>query len=247
MGNELQEKQTTEIQRTQQIQPMNLISMAVENNADVDKLEKLMALADVYDKRQAEKSYNFSMSEFQSDLPVIKKLKTASFPTKNGGKMQYNYASLDDISEQIKPYLKQYGFSYRFEQDFSNGIRVKCILTHADGHSQFCEMVAPADTTGNKNVIQQSASTITYLRRYTLTGVLGIATADQDIDGRLPEKPIDIVGCQNVIINWAKAKGKSDAELFEWMSKVAKHEVCSFDDLSDQELVRFAKTARNAA
>jgi hypothetical protein len=31
------------------------------------------------------------------------------------------------------------------------------------------------------------ASTSSYLRRYTLTGVAGIATADEDIDGRLPQ------------------------------------------------------------
>ena len=44
-------------------------------------------------------------------------------------------------------------------------------------------MPAFADDSGQKSAIQQVASTITYLRRYTLTGVLGIATTDQDLDG----------------------------------------------------------------
>lgn len=35
---------------------------------------------------------------------------------------------------------------------------------------------------------QALASSNTYLRRYTLTAGLGIATADEDIDGRLPEE-----------------------------------------------------------
>ena len=167
-------------------QPMRLLELAISNNADVDKLEKLMALQERWDAEQARKAYFGALADMQSELPVIRKLKTASFPTKNGGQMQYNFASLDDISEQIKPFLQKHGFSYRFEQDFTNGaILITCILTHKSGHSERCSMPGGADTSGNKNALQQAASTVTYLRRYTLTGALGIATADQDIDGRM--------------------------------------------------------------
>lgn len=166
-------------------QPMRLLELAVSNNADVDKLEKLMALQERWDAEQARKAYFTALADLQSELPVIRKLKTASFPTKNGH-MSYNFASLDDISEQIKPFLQKHGFSYRFEQDFaSNAILITCIITHKSGHSEKCSMPGGADTSGNKNALQQAASTVTYLRRYTLTGALGIATADQDIDGRI--------------------------------------------------------------
>ncbi len=46
-------------------------------------------------------------------------------------------------------------------------------------------MEAPADTSGSKNMVQARGSTITYLERYTLCAILGIATADEDMDGRL--------------------------------------------------------------
>ena len=45
-------------------------------------------------------------------------------------------------------------------------------------------MSAGKDDSGQKNQIQQTASTHTYLQRYTLIGALGLSSADEDIDGR---------------------------------------------------------------
>ena len=169
-------------------QATRLLELAINQNTDIEKLEKLLDLQERWSKEQARKAFFEAMTAFQSDLPTIKKLKTASFPTRNGGTMTYNYASLDDIAEQIKPLLARHGLSYRFEQLLNTvGCKITCIVTHKEGHSVACEMVGSPDTSGNKNPIQQSASAITYLRRYTLCGALGITTADDDIDGRLPQ------------------------------------------------------------
>ena len=166
-------------------QATRLIELAISQNADIDKLDRLMQMQQRWDAEQARKAYFAALSAFQSDVPAIKKQKSASF---GQGKTAYSYASLDDISETIKPYLTKHGISYRFEQRFEGqAIVVACVVTHVDGHSERCEMFGGSDTSGSKNAIQAAASTITYLRRYTLTGALGIATADADIDGRLPD------------------------------------------------------------
>lgn len=167
-------------------QPMRLIELAITQGADVEKLEKLMALQERWNEQQAKKSYFESLSQMQAEMPVIRKLKQAAFNTKSGGQMSYSYASLEDITEQIKPMLLKFGFSYRFEQSFNAGlIAITCVITHKDGHSESCSMPGTPDMSGNKNALQQAASAVTYLRRYTLTGALGIATADTDIDGRM--------------------------------------------------------------
>ena len=44
-------------------------------------------------------------------------------------------------------------------------------------------MSASADTSGSKNSIQAIGSTVSYLERYTLYAILGLASADQDDDG----------------------------------------------------------------
>ena len=200
-------------------QATRLIELAINQNADIDRLEKLMALQQRWDADNARKAFYAAMASFQSELPVIKKLKTASFATRNGGTMTYNYASLDDIAEQIKPFLAKHGLSYRFEQQFNqSGCKVSCVVSHKEGHFVTCEMIGAPDSSGNKNSIQQIASTITYLRRYTLTGALGITTADEDIDGRLPENKKPVGYCEKTFsanfATWEAAitSGKTTAD-----------------------------------
>jgi hypothetical protein len=155
-----------------------------------ESLDHILTQMEINDGHMACVAFYTARAAFQSELPVIHKHKTASFPTRNGGTMTYNYASLDDIAEAIKPLLAKHGFSYRWEQSIvETGIKVKCVLTHSLGRQEICEMVGRPDDSGSKNHLQQTASTVTYLRRYTLTGVLGIATAEEDVDGKGPEQP----------------------------------------------------------
>lgn len=173
----------------QQVDHSNkMIEMAINKDVDIDKLDRLLQMQKQMKEDIAREQFFENLSKFQSEVPTIKKKKEAAFDTRSGGKMSYKYASLEDITETIKPYLQKYGISYRFEQRLESGmIIVSCHVTCC-GHTEVTEFPAPADTSGNKNIIQQSASTVTYLRRYTLTGALGITTADEDIDGRLPEQ-----------------------------------------------------------
>jgi len=161
--------------------PAQLLQIAVENGADVDKLGKLMDMQERWNAAQAKTDFYQSFSGFQSEVPAITKKKSGH---------NIKYAPLSDIVEQIKPYLQKHGLTYRFEQDHSEGIEVTCIVTHVSGHSERATMKAAADTSGSKNSVQAIASTVTYLSRYTLTSALGITTADEDMDGRLPAPDI---------------------------------------------------------
>lgn len=169
---------------TQQDQYMGLIQMAVEKGADINQLEKLMDLQDRFEAKNAKKSFFNALSIFQSMTVTIKKTGLASFPTKNNGRTEYTYAKLEDIARVIRPSLKEAGLSYRYEQSSDNNLMtVVCIVTQKEGHQERTSMSAFADQSGSKNQIQQIASTISYLRRYTLTGALGITVGDDDDDG----------------------------------------------------------------
>lgn len=156
--------------------PMQLIEVAVNANADIDKLERLMSLQERWEQNNAKKAFFAAMSKFNAECPTIIKKKQAH---------NSKYAPLGDIHEQIKSTLVKCGLSFRFEQDHSNGVEVSCLVSHELGHTEKSTMRAPADTTGSKNAIQGIASTVTYLMRYTLCSALGITTADEDMDGRL--------------------------------------------------------------
>ena len=64
---------------------------------------------------------------------------------------------------------------------------VTCKITHVKGHSEETTLSAPSDTSGSKNAIQAIGSTITYLERYTLLALTGLATSEMDDDGKSVE------------------------------------------------------------
>lgn len=164
--------------------PSELLRIAIESKADLQQLEKLMDLQERYNKQQAQKKYFLAKSKFQGECPELKKTKKVNFDLKTGGKVRYNYTPLGEIISKTKKPLQVNGLSYRWElEEKDNKIFCTCILTHCEGHSEKTTMSAHADSSGNKNEIQQKGSTITYLERYTLTSILGIGSADEDNDG----------------------------------------------------------------
>lgn len=189
MNNEVVTANQKNVPLTTQQSPMRLVEMAIQSNADIDKLEKLMDLQERWEYGNAKKQFLLAMAKFQSICPDIMKTKKAH---------NSSYAPLGDIVAQIREPLSSCGLSYRFEQDHTQGIKVKCIVSHCDGHCESTEMSAPADSSGSKNVIQAIASTVSYLSRYTLTASLGIVTADADMDGRLPVDPMNVITDEQV-------------------------------------------------
>lgn len=160
--------------------PDQLLAMAVDKNLDIDKLEKLLAMKERWDAQQAKKTFFAALSMFQKNCPVMQKNKDVKF----NGKLQYRYAPLSEIVDQIKVLLGQCGLTFRWEtKDEGTNLSVTCFITHLDGHSEQNTMTAAADKSGSKNEIQSRGSSITYLQRYTLIGALGISSADPDADG----------------------------------------------------------------
>lgn len=173
--------------------PDKLLEMAVNSNLDIDKLGKLMELKKQWDADQARRSFFNALNEFQYKVPELRKDKKVSFKTQNG-QTEYNYATLASITRQLKETCKEFGLSYRWEiTDTKEEIKVTCIITHLDGHSEQTTMTASPDTSGSKNPIQARGSAIEYMKRYTLIGALGLSTADSDIDGEVPLVSVDLL------------------------------------------------------
>lgn len=214
-------------------QPMRLLELAINKDADIEKLERLMAMQTQWDERNAKRDFLAAMARFQSRCPDIKKLKQGH---------NYKYAPLSDIVAHVRDLIAECGMCYRFEQDHEKGIRVTCIVSHESGHSESNTMVAAPDTSGSKNAIQAIGSTVQYLMRYTFVGAFGITTADEDMDGRLPEKAevaIDRGEVIKKIQELIKSKGNTDEQFLAWFSKAAKlpEPIQCFSVMSDKELV----------
>lgn len=162
------------------VTPVDLLRRALDSGADLDRLERLMDLQQRYEEAEARKAYVADMALFKMNPPQIIKDKVVAFSGTS-----YTHATLGNVTGAIVEGLAQHGFSHRWdtEQQGAN-VSVTCILTHRMGHSERTTLTAAKDDSGKKNSIQQMASAITYLQRYTLLAATGLATKDQgDDDG----------------------------------------------------------------
>lgn len=165
------------------ITPMQMLSMAVSQGADVDKMKQLWDLSQLWEANEARKAFVVALNKFKEDAPKIIKTKEVSFGT---GKTAYKHALAGVASEQIGQALAVCGISHRWDVQQADGglIKVTCILTHAQGHSERVSMQATPDTSGSKNSIQAIGSTVSYLQRYSLFASTGLVPKDADDDAR---------------------------------------------------------------
>jgi len=171
-----------EIQVEQGNAPADLIKFAMTNNSDLEKLERLLVLQERYEANEAKKAYHIAMADFKANPPEINKDRHVNYSTQKG-KVEYKHASLFNVTEKINSELSKYGLSATWSMNQTNGsVTVSCIITHAKGHSESTSLTASPDTTGSKNAIQAIGSTISYLQRYTLLSLTGLATCEQDDD-----------------------------------------------------------------
>jgi len=155
---------------------MSLIERAAtSSDVDVDKLEKLLNMKERWEAGEAKKSFDRAMTDFRARVGSIKKTRKAH---------NSQYAGLAESISAIKDLLTECGLSYswRTNQE-SNSVSVTCVVSHVDGHSERTTLSASPDTSGSKNSIQAIGSTVSYLERYTLYAILGLASTDQDDDG----------------------------------------------------------------
>jgi hypothetical protein len=162
--------------------PADLLRIAVEGGADLDRLEKLMGLQERWEAKEAKRAYDAAFAAFKAEaITILKGRKVTDGPLK--GK---SYAELHDIVNAVTPALSKHGLSssWKLTIDEKDWMQVTCYLRHVNGHEESVSMGGPPDAGGAKNAIQARASTKTYLERYTLKAITGLSEQDDDDDGR---------------------------------------------------------------
>jgi len=166
----------------------SIMMEAVRKGFGAEQLEVLRGMFEL--QRQAKKDaaqedFVNSLAAFKADPPEIIKSKKAGFDHRDGqGRTEYSYADLAIVARACNEGLSKHGLSASWEtsQDGKN-ITVSCILRHKSGHSEKTSLTAEADQSGKKNPIQAIASTISYLEKYTLLAITGLAAQGMDNDG----------------------------------------------------------------
>lgn len=163
----------------------SIMQIAIQKNYAPEFIEKMMDLQERHEANQAKKQYITAISNFKKIPLEILKDKKVSFQTSGGKTTEYDHASLANVVNTISTELGKNGLSASWKTEQGDkGIKVTCILTHSGGHSEEVSLTAAPDTSGVKNQIQAVASTVSYLERYTLLAITGLATKDMDNDGK---------------------------------------------------------------
>lgn len=153
-----------------------VISRAAADPAcDIEKMERLMAMHERMQARTAEAEFNAAMAQMQCDIPTIAE--------RAKGHGTIRYATLEDISDIVKPIMKANGFAISFKVEHAaNGLSVTGILMHRAGHREQTTMLLPLDTSGSKNAVQAVGSSTSYGKRYVMCALLNITTRGEDDD-----------------------------------------------------------------
>lgn len=174
--------------------PMHMLQLAVEQNADIDKLQKLMDLQERWEASQARKAFDEAFAAFKAEAITIIK----STLIKDGPLKGKKHANLFDVVVAVTAPLSTHGLtlSWKLSKDEKDWMEVTCVLRHVGGHSESVSMGSAPDTGPGRNAIQARASAKSYLERYTATAILGLAAKEADDDGnggdkQAPEAPAD--------------------------------------------------------
>jgi len=163
--------------------PLAAITQALRDGATPDVLKQMMELQRDYERDEARKAFIAAFAAARAEIKPIRKTETASFDSRRTGEhTEYVFEDMAKIAEYVDPILARHGLSYSFEAKQADGmmLTITCVLEHVQGGSRRAAFTAGHDTSGSKNPVQALGSTATYLERYTLKAVLGLAAGKDD-------------------------------------------------------------------
>lgn len=162
-----------------------------------------------------------ALAKAQGEFPPIPRDKEVTVTIKTGGSYKFKYAPLDSILNAVREPLVTNGLALTQLLDAGDLVTV---LLHKDGGSLTGRLPIPS-----VDGVQAFGSAITYLRRYSIQAILGIA-AEEDDDGnhaagnaasfgtrpappRLPPADLPTRTDAGGLIGTAITKGTQDFEL----------------------------------
>lgn len=178
-----------------------------------------------------------ALHEFHKDPPPIVKEGIISVP----GRPERKYVTLDSILHAVRPALALQGL---FIMQHLAGDSLLTIIQHESG--QFIQSRFPFQTMqgSGTNNLQNLGGGLTYLRRYALTAILGIA-ADEDDDGNsggIEKKP---AAKSNEPEKWLNKMNKDGTMTAEWANMLKGIEIGTVTSLD--QLRHYYKVAKKEA
>jgi hypothetical protein len=164
---------------------LQVIQNAAQNpQADIEKMERLMAMYERVEAKRAEAEFSASLSKVQSELRQVA-------TDANNPQTRSRYATYSALDKAVRPVYTAHGFSLSFDTGSDapqDTVRVVCYVGHAGGHSRTYHVDMPADGKGAKggDVMTKTHAVgagMSYGMRYLLKMIFNIAIGEDDDDG----------------------------------------------------------------
>lgn len=184
--------------------------VAVMPDAKIENIERMYALFERQQDREAKAAYAAALADMQAELPVINRngkieIRKKDKDGERSGAVQQStkYALWEDINEAIGPVLTKHGFalSFRISTAQDGKLAITGILSHRLGHQEETTINLMHDSTGSKNAVQAVGSSASYGKRYTAGLLLNFTSRGEDDDGKAAgdESPINQEQLQQLI------------------------------------------------
>lgn len=194
---------------------LEIVSRAARDPAvDVEKLEKLMAMAERQEARIADRAYSDAMRAAQKEMEPVR-------ANANNSQTKSKYATFDALDTAIRPAYSKHGFSISHDTDDSpkeDHVRVVMFVRHIAGHRERLHIDIPCDGKGAKgnDVMTKThavMSAVTYGKRGNLGAAFNIVVVTDD-DGNAAGGNGPITPEQLATINGMMEKADADPEKF---------------------------------
>lgn len=176
---------------SQALTPMGLLTVALQNNAAIDVIERLAALQEKALARDAEIQFNDAMNAAQAEIGRIA-------PNADNRETQTRWATYSKMDKEIRPVYIKHGFSLSFtceECPKPEHERIACFVSHRAGHTRKYWKDIPADGKGARgggvmSKVHASGSASSYGMRYLLKMIFNVAIGEDDNDGNVNSGPV---------------------------------------------------------
>ena len=185
-------------------EPTNLLAVieraATNPDVDVDKMERLMAMARQLQGDRAKAQFNAALALVQAETRSIGA--DATNP-----QTRSKYATYPKLDKVLRPIYTGHGFSLSFDTGQNapaEMVEVLGYLAHRDGHTHTYRALMPADGKGAKGndvmtKTHAAGAAMSYGMRYILKMAFNIAVGEDDTDGNNDAQTIGPGQCADLV------------------------------------------------
>lgn len=209
------------------ISPEQLIMAALDRGVPPESLERLVALKDRMEDRNAQKEFTRALAKFKAECPPIRKSKHVRIEGRSGS-YGYDYAPLEEALPIMAPFLDSNGFVVKWDRTADKNMLTSiCTLKHVGGHSETSSFTLPTESANPGMSIQQKyGGAATFADRKAFFAVIGIVAEKEDAAAQREIDPALVNEDQLIDLTDKLAErlqGKTPQKAAEWKKRFFTH------------------------